>query len=245
MNGLERTVTTMHRMLRGEIEPGQAARLLNAPENRLAAYARFVRQHVRTALEKNFTVLPKLIGGVWNQLVDSYFRKHPPRDYELNAAAADFRGFLARLVEEGRYGLTAFHVELAELEWQEWLAYSSEEVVPTPEQVDRPTLNPTLAILDLVYPAADFLDAFRESGDRMAENDASMEPDPQTVFVFRQPRSMNAVFYKADASLLFAFKVVHERLGREEAAIQSGLPATDVSGILARASRLGLIVLPD
>ncbi|NOZ02323.1 MAG: DUF2063 domain-containing protein, partial [Deltaproteobacteria bacterium] len=124
MTGLKQTVDTVHRMLRGEIDPDEASRLLKAPRERLAVYADFVRRHVKTALEKNYTALPPLLGPkTWNALADDYFMENPPTSYELNAAAEGFRGFLEK--RASAYGLTGFHRALAELEWREWVAYSS------------------------------------------------------------------------------------------------------------------------
>lgn len=246
MGGLTQTVGTVHRLLRGEIDALEASRLLGAPENRLAVYAGFVKQHVRTALEKNYTALGPVLGrDTWDELVDRYFREHPPGDYELNAAASGFRAFLQGLVEKGLYGLNRFHLELAELEWQEWAVYASEVALPRPGDLTGPVLNPTLVILDLDHPVVDYLDAFRRRDDARDPVPPTPEPSRQTVFVFRHPVTLKNAYLKADTRDLFAFKMVHDGLTVAEAVREAGLAEDTVRGILDGAVRAGLVLAPE
>jgi hypothetical protein len=237
----------VHRVLRGEEDVAAAARDLDIPERRLAVYAGFVRQHVRTAVEKNHSVLAALLRGpAWEALLDGYFRDHPPASYELNAAAEGFRGFLAAEASEGRHGLTPFHLELAELEWQEWEAYAHPDRIPQPAEVRRPVLNPTLRILRFEHAVSGFVEAWRdaERAGRDERPEVPAEPAPETVLVFRDPASELAFFYRATDALLFAVKVTTDGLDVPEAAALAGVPEATAQDLLDRAAAVGLIVMP-
>lgn len=237
----------IHRVLRGQEEVATAARDLGIPERRLGVYARFVRQHVRTAVEKNHSVLAALLRGpVWEALMEGYFRAHPPTSYEFNAAAEGFRAFLAAEVSGGRHGLTPFHLELAELEWQEWVAYAHPDRIPRPDEVQRPTLNPTLRILRFNHGVAGFVDAWREA-ERAGRTERPEVPSdfaPETVLVFRDPVSELAFFYRATDALLFALKVAVDGLDVRQAAALAGVSEDTARDLLDRAAAVGLIVMP-
>lgn len=243
--GFAGVMETVHRALRGETEVGQAAGELGVSRSRLALYAGFVRRHVRTAVEKNHSVLAALLRGpVWEALQDGYFRAHPPAAYELNAAAEGFRAFLAGEASAGRHGLTPFHLELAELEWQEWVAYAHPDRIPLAAEVSRPTLNPTLRILRFDHAVAAFVEAWR-AAEREGREDRPSIPDtraPETVLVFREPASELAFFYRATDALLFALKVAADGLDGPGAATLAGLPESRVRGLLDRAADIGLVI---
>jgi hypothetical protein len=245
--GFVEVMEAVHRVMRGELDARDVPAMSDLRADRLALYAGFVRGHVRTAVEKNHAVLADVLRGpVWEALLAGFFREHPPVSYELNAAAEPFRAFLAGRVAAGAEGLTPFHVEIAELEWQEWAAYSSEAEAAVPEGSNVPVLNPTLRILSLDYPVAAFVEAWR----RAVRSGASERPPaptavaPEVVFVFRDPTSQLAVFYRATEPLLFALKVAADGLDVTQAAEISGLPEPDVRATLARAAGAGLIVFP-
>jgi hypothetical protein len=246
--GFTGVMEAVHRALRGEVDVGQAAGDLGVSGSRLALYAGFVRQHVRTAVEKNHSVLAALLRGpTWEALVDGYFRTHPPKSYELNAAAEGFRAFLAAEEEAGRHGMAPFHLELAELEWQEWVAYAHPDCTPLPAEVTQPTLNPTLRILRFDHAVAAFVEAWR-GAEREGREDRPAVPDapaPETVLVFREPASELAFFYRATDALLFALKVAADGLDVQGAASVAGLPKSRVRDLLDRAADIGLIVLPS
>jgi hypothetical protein len=241
------TVELMHQLLRGQITPEEAATRFGAPVERVAIYQEFVKNHVKNALEKNYAVLARLLpADLWGQLLSDYFQQHPPWDYELNANAGQFRDFLRERVTNKSPGLHAFHVELAELEWQEWLAFSSADEIPAPSALDKPAVNPTLAILEFDYPVSKFVDAWREAR-RQAQPLPQQTPEKsrERVFLFRDPLDHLPVFYKADDSLLFAFKLAYEETGIQEAASLSGLSADTVGQLLKQAAHIGLLVLPE
>lgn len=236
----------MHRLLRGQLPPAEAQALLVAPLARLSAYRDFVKSHVESVLEKNFTVLAGLVEHRdWHAIVDAFFVAHPCEHYELNANAAPFPDFVAGLAAAGKYGFTEFHAELAALEWSEFVAFASPAV---PEGAPaRPVLNPTLEILELDWPVAEFVAAWRHwerGGKKGAPPRVPVAPAKEIVFVFRHPERLSSVFQKADDRALFAFKVAHDGLGLEEAAAAAGTDRAAAAALMAQAGRDGLVILP-
>jgi len=245
MSSLTASFKAMHLLLRREISPSEAATALKAPEERLAAYQTFVRGHVDGILEKNFTVLPELLGhDAWRSLRLRYFLEIPARHFEINSNAAAFPGWLAELVEDGEPGLTEAHVELCELEWQEFAAFADEVEQRDLHALDGPVLNPTLRVLNFRYPIAAFLAAWRRStpGARPA---MPGEQSPEIVFVFRDARTLDHAFVEADDNLLFAFKVVHDQLTLKVAAAAVGSDEATVLRTLEQAADVGILHLPE
>lgn len=243
--GLLETQETMHRLLRGELTPEAAAAILGAPVERLAAYQGFVAHHIEGILEKIYTVLPQLMEAAdWRALRDRYFSEVPATDFEMNANAAAFPQWLEGLIEADEVDLREVHVELCQLEWSEFAAYADEAVLPAPETLARPVLNPTLRILDLSHPVSAFLEAWRDSCER-SRPALPRHPAPEVVFVFRDPRTLNHHFQAASDPLLFAFKVVHDQLGVAEAATQAGADEATVQRVLEQAAEVGIVLLPS
>ncbi|RJO64844.1 MAG: hypothetical protein C4523_17570 [Myxococcales bacterium] len=246
---LRETMETMHRLMRGELTPEQAASRLGSPVGRTAVYQRFAQNHVRAFLEKNFEILAALVGGeTWEPLVAGYFAAHPSRHYELNANAAAFPDYVAARAARVELGLTPFHAELAEVEWREFEVFVDPEEIARPEQLTAAVLNRTLVILQLKYPVAEFIAEWREAE---KASDASLRPatpteeSPEIVFVMRHPESDGALVRRADDGLLFAFKMLHDRMDVRQAMEVSGLSEAEVRAILERAARLGLVIFPD
>jgi hypothetical protein len=232
---------TFHALLRGEASAEQTAARLDQPTVRVRAYRDFVRGHVEEVLQKNYAALAGVLGRRrWDTVVELYFRRHPPRNYELNANAAELRAMLADLVREGALGITELHRELAELEWQEWVVYADERQIPAPQELGAPALNPTLVVLDCSHPVSEYLDDLRESDRPPSPPDAA----PEQVLVFREPASGLAVYYRADEALLFAVKMVHEAVPAAEAARRAGLSVQRVEAILRSAVEIGLVIEP-
>lgn len=236
----------MHRLLRGELAPAKVAEHFNAPTERVAIYQQFARNHIRFLLEKNFQVLSSVLSqATWDELFEEYFRDYPSADYELNGNTEAFTSFLEEKLAAGHPELTAFHVELAELEWQEFAAYADRIDMPKPETVTQATLNPTLGILRFKYPVAEFVDAWHEADGDALEPPRLPEPEEEIVFVMRHPQSRLAVFHRASESLLFAFKLAHDELDVDQAAKQAGITPDLVEQILNLAARIGLLILPN
>ncbi len=236
----------VHAVLRGDQVPQTVAAQVGLDPVRMAFYADAVYSHVREVLEKDFCALAAVLGpSRFEPLVREYFEIRPFDAFELNENAAAFRDLLARCASEGRHGVTDFHVELAEVEWQEFVVYVSPEVIPHPSQVQAPTLNPTLVILQLDHGANDFLDAWRDGAQGDVLPPIPDQPVPKTLFVLRHPETENVLFVAADEALLFALKVAHDGLTVSAAAEEAALPIQTVQSIYQSAADWGVVVLPE
>lgn len=237
------TMETMHALLRGELSPEQAAASLGAPVERVAIYQDFVRDHVRTLLEKNYQVTAEVMGsGAWEALVRRFFETRPARHYELNANAEALVELIDECIARGSDEIVPFHRDLATLEWTEWLVYADRAEMPEPSRLDRAVLNPTLVILSLAWPVSGFVQAWRAAKDAATRPPLPSAPDPEQVFVYRD-RGL-ARFVRADPGLLFAFKIAHDGLTVAQAADLSGLDPVTVAAVVRQASEAGVVILP-
>jgi hypothetical protein len=245
---LQETFEAMHRLLRWEITPAEASARLGCEEGRIALYPEFVLDHVRNILEKNFSALASLFSAdEWDGIVREYFRTNPPDHYEMNANAARFPGFLHRMVEQGRVGIAEFHLELAEVEWLEWVAFSSPKKIPGPAEIEEPILNPTLTVLELNFPVAEYLRTWE--GERAKGFPGGVPPVPEgekggIVFVFRHPGTHEAHVLRARDPELFALKVVQEAIPLNQAAEEARIGPPEAEAILVGAERMGFVILP-
>ena len=243
---MRESMELFHKLLTGEVTPRQAAEQSGNPVERVAIYRRFVDNHLRAILEKNFVVLCQLLSGpVWDRLVKEYFISHPPRAFEINANAERFPAFLESLVQENDPDINEFHVELAELEWREWQVYASTEDMPQAGELEIPVLNPTLTILDFEHPVLSFAMMWREAVRTKTLPPAVPKPHKELVFVLRHPETLNAVAHIVDDELLFAFKVVYEEMSIPRAAQESGASVTRIQQVLNRAAGAGVVILPE
>jgi hypothetical protein len=244
--GFHQVMETMHKLLRAEISPAEAAAILQAPVERVAIYQNFVRNHIRNALTKNYEVVAQLLPTVeWEGLVESYFEAHPALDFELNANAGRFCDHLATVDSSVAPSITAFHREVAELEWSEWLVYSTREEIPSLSEVATPILNPTLIILEFAYPVASFVAHWRRAQRQAEQLPTPPAPEAQRVFVLRDPESLLAMFLPANDRHLFAFKMVHDRVPIAEAAQLAAVDEETVRSIMREAASDGLVILPQ
>jgi hypothetical protein len=240
MNSYHRGVASMRAMLLDEASVESLALAWAQPVERVAIYRTMVAAHSRTAIEKNYRSMPALFSPArWDELVTGYYAQHRPWCFELNENAAQFPEYLEHLRSAGASDISVAHVELARLEWAEWNAFST--AVEIPNSVALPALNPTLHILENQYPVAAFLSACHED-DSLALPDT---PAPEICFVFRSPRSELHQTLVADPELLLAFKIVHDGLEFGTAARLAGISIDDLVAVLARAQRLGLVLLPN
>jgi DNA-directed RNA polymerase specialized sigma24 family protein len=237
---------TMHKLLRGEMPPAEAARILGAPVERVAIYQHFVRSHISNALLKNYEVLADLLPDAeWEALVESYFKAYPALEFELNANARQFCAYLAEVGHDVGPFLTEFHREVAQLEWSEWLVYSTREEIPSFSEVTEPILNPTLIILEFTHPVGSFVDAWRQAKRHGDSRPSIPGSEQQRVFVLREPTSLLAMFLPASDRHLFAFKMVHEGVSIPDAAQMAGADEATVRSILTDAADAGLVILPE
>ena len=244
---LYETFETMHRLLRREIAPGEAAARLGCPESRIALYPEFVLDHVRNILGKNFRVLASLLPSeAWEKIVMEYFRTTPPDHYEMNANAARFPEFLERMAGEGRFGIGRFHLELAEVEWLQWVVFSSPGRIPRPGAIRGFLVNPTLVVLELAFPVADCLTRWEQQdamGFPQGVPAVPEEKDGGIVFIFRHPGTHEAVVKRATDPMLFAFKVAHENTPVDQAAEQARISRGEAESLLSSAVEAGFILL--
>ncbi len=239
---LSESVGVMHRLLRGSLEPARAAELLEASTDRLTAYRGFVRNHVRLYLEKNYVVLHQILQpDVWEVLFERSFHRCPSREYELNANAEGFLEVLSEAIAEGDLGLSQFHHELAQLEWLEWVVYADRVEMPAPVTIERVAINPSLQLLSTEWPVASFVRSWR-MGEAPEIPDV---PQPEIVFVYRDPLHGWSRLIVADDALLFAFKLVHDGLKPSEAAQLTGLKEVELFSILQSAVETGILVAPQ
>jgi hypothetical protein len=245
---LHETFEAMHRLLRWEITPAEASARLGCEESRIALYPEFVLDHVRNILVKNFSALASLFSAEeWEGIVREYFRTNPPDHYEMNANAARFPGFLHQVAEQGRFLIGEFHLELAEVEWLEWVTYSSPKRIPLPAQIEQPILNPTITVLELNFPVAEYLRTWEEELAKGFPEGVPQAPEKEQggiVFVFRDPRTHEAVVWTATDPQLFAFKVVQDAIPLAQAAEEARIGLPEAEAILASAEKIGFVILP-
>ena len=245
---LYETFEVMHGLLRWEITPAEASTRLGCEESRIALYPEFVLEHVRSILAKNFAALAGLFSAEdWEEIVREYFRTHPPDHYEMNANAARFPAFLAQLAEQERFGIAEFHLELAELEWLEWVAFSTPKRIPAPAEIWDPMLNPTLTVLQLNFPVAEYLGRWEEERERGFPDGVPPVPkekDGGMVFVFRHPKTHRAVVKRATDPDLFALKVVYESIPLNQAAEEARIRPSEAEALLLNAEKTGFVLLP-
>jgi len=244
---LDETFQTMHRLLRWEITPAEAAARLGCPESRIRPYPESVLDHVRNILAKNFPALASLFSTeVWEKMVLEYFRRYPPHHYEMNANAARFPEFLHSMAEEGRFGIGEFHLELAAVEWMQWVVFSSPEKIPVPGEIRGLLVNPTLAVLQLSFPVADYLRRWEEESAKGFPRGVPPVPEEEDggiVFVFRHPGTHEPVVQRATDPELFAFKVAHESIPLPQAAEEARISLREAESMLSSAGKAGFILL--
>ncbi len=246
--GLHETFEAMHQLLRWEVTPAEASAMLGCEESRIALYPEFVLDHVRNILVKNFSALASLFSAEeWEGIVREYFRTNPPDHYEMNANAARFPAFLHQIAEQGRFGIGEFHLELAELEWLEWLAFSSPKEIPGPAEIREPVLNPTLTVLELNFPVVEYLRSWQEERTRGFPGGVPPIPEEKNrgiVFIFRHPRTHEAVEQRATDPELFAFKVIHEAIPLNQASEEAQISLSEAESLLLDVEKTGVIILP-
>lgn len=235
------TLEEIERAIHGAVCEGEpvasTAARLGVDPRRLGIYREMVRGHVYTALDANFDVLKGVLGEpLFDGLYETYLSACPPSSWALNDAAEAFPAFLERLLNEGRAGLTHFHVCLAELEWALYQTGVHPEPVAVP---DHPTLNPTLTLLQTAYPVVPFMVRWQRG-----EGPALPEARESVSLLFQRPETGRACFYNGTDDLLFALKMVHDGLTAEAAAEATGHPVELVRGVLDHAVGIGLVLRP-
>ena len=208
---LDATYRRMHALLRGRVTAKEVAERLGVAAERLAIYARFVRDHVRALLVKNYPVLAGVLGEAsFEALAADYFEQQPPWHFELNENAGRLPDALAELADDPANPVGWFHAELATLEWTEWKVYRDTAVLPVDAPPDRPLVNPTLVPLDLDYPVASFVFDWRAG-----QRPPPPAPAAELSLVVRHPRTHRVSTLAATEPLMLALKMAADGLDVE------------------------------
>lgn len=238
----------LHRVVVGGETPAAAAAVLEIPEAGLRLYQSFFRRHHREILELPYRILfSTLDEDTAADLVRGYQADHPMSQREINANAAAFPEWLAARVAGGAAGVSEFHAELAVLERERFARYATPVELPAPDTLAGPTLNPTLEVLQLRYPVADYVDAWaaaQAAGAPPPPAPARPAPEPELLFVYRDPASLEGRACRAGPRLLFAFKVLHDGLSPEAAALEAGRDPDFVAAALQAAVEQGVALAP-
>jgi len=205
----------------------------NAPPSRVAIYGRFVRFHVREALEKLYPLTQARVGPErWEQLVEGYTATRPARHFEMNQLGEAFPAFVADVTVA--QGLLEFIPTLARFEWADWAVYASLEQVP--QRVERLTVNPTLTVLQHPFQLCAYV---RSKG-------ASPAPaaGDEMAFLWRHPHQLNTWFMPATDRALLVVKMAVDGLSPGDVAVATGVAEADVRQALEESVREGLVLAP-
>ncbi|MDP6943458.1 MAG: DNA-binding domain-containing protein [Myxococcota bacterium] len=243
MGTLEETVATMHAVLRGDMTPDDAAGPLGVDPERLAIYQDFAQGHVLGILTKLFPrVRAALSDASWSHLSRAFFKAHPPTGWDLNDAASRFPAYLGGRLD-AHDDLARFHVALARFEWEQWLVYKDDAQIPSPDTLDRATLNPTLAVLELPCPIIDHVVAFDRDG-ALSERLPTTADGPERVLLFRHPTRETCAYWRATDRLVLAIATLHGSLTAEASAAAHGCGVDLVLDALQHAHAIGLGIRP-
>ncbi len=243
MASLREIEALVHAVIRQDLPVDSGAATLGCDPARLDLYRRFIAAHVQSALDKNFPVLAAIVGPErWAALGAAYYAEVPASSWELNEAARPFPAWLSAREEAGAGALVPFHVALAAWEWEEFATYVHPAEIPPPASLTAPTVNPTLAILELPCPVAAFMAAWLDG--------ARDQPLPtpadgaEVAFLWRRPDTGRVAFHQAVDDLIFAVTVAHQGVSPALAARENGLPEAAAAGAFERALSMGLVLAP-
>jgi hypothetical protein len=205
----------------------------DSPPSRVALYGQFVRNHVRTTLEKLYPLLQASVGTEkWTALVTEFTATRPARHFEMNRMGEAFPAFVADVA--AARGLPEFAPALARFEWADWAVFSSEE--PVPERVERLTVNPTLMVLQHPYR----LCAYASKPDRPS----APAPGEEMALVWRHPRLLTTWYQAADSQTLLVLKMAVEGLSASDVAAATGMAEDAVRQAVEECVRAGLVLAP-
>jgi uncharacterized protein len=200
-------------------------------DSRVALYGRFVREHVRTALEKLYPLTQQQAGAAqWERLVEGFTATGPARHFELNRLGESFPSFVADVTVG--WELPAFLPALSRFEWADWAVYASEE--PMPGRVERLTVNPTLTVLQHPFRLCAFV---REQGKRPEEGS-------EVALLWRHPQQLSTWFMPADEQTLLVLKMAVEGLSSANVAAATGLEEEALHRLVEGCARQGIVLLP-
>ena len=229
----------LHHALLSKENANESTQTLGLPKERLGIYQGFIRGHILNILDKIYTDLPKLFAPeIWQNIKQTYFQSVPAAHYELNHAAKGLPEFLVSAsASREHWQLQPWHVELAQLEWAEYAAYSANNV----DYANTPTgyaLNHTLEIFQCDYASGTLLKNLRLG------NLQSLPPPQQQeiVFVYRHPNTLKHRLLIAQPAELFVFKMVAEQVPLHEAATAAGISPKQAEQLVEQALHAGFIL---
>ena len=243
MTTLRETYEAMHRVLRGEVSPAEAAPRLGVDAERLAIYQGFAEGHVVGILAKQFPrLIATLPGAVVAALSRGFFRSHPPTGWDLNEAARAFPAYLATQRSQIAE-LSHFHLALARFEWEQWVVYSAPTAMPDPAELEGLTLNPTLSILELPCPVVSHVIA-HDRGEEDLGPLPTLAMGPERVLLFRHPERETCAYWRASERLILAIATVHGGLSVDASALAHDCAVDLVDDALQHAQAIGLCLGP-
>jgi hypothetical protein len=226
------THTEAAQALYGSPEGGAGAGVQDV--RRLALYGRLCRVHRFEVLEKMYPhcwreVRERHGAAAWSALVEAYYRRHPMRQYEMNANAASLPEFLTGYAPEA--ALPEWLPELADLEWWEW------EVLVAPDEAEGgpgPRLAATVELRPYRYDLVAWLEA--DGSERPASPEAR-----ESLVLFWRTREGGLRRRNASPLELLVLKTLHE--GRElgAAAVEVGLAPQVLEETLCALGEAGII----
>jgi len=256
MTKLDATYLAFHGLLRGELTLSAAAQTLGTDSKRLALYRDFVHDHVVGVVHKNFPICSRLLGESFDPLVEAFTLASPASSWELNQAAEAFPDFLEARLGEGHAALVPFHLALARFEWELFAVYvdpAEIETIPSNEapRTDALSVNPTLRVLPSEYALVPWVLEYEAAIGSDSEAGTERPPPlpqrleaPEFSLVFRHPQTDMSAYWRASDRLLFALKVVIEKIPIAEAAQATGSDRESCEALLRAAYDLGLLICP-
>ncbi len=250
MSPFQETLENLHALLRGTEKPKDWTSYFKTTPRRLSIYPRFVKGHVMKFLSENFLSLKTLFDEVtWKKILDQYFKEYPPTHWRLFRCAEAFPSFIQNLREQNLYDIQDFHVELSEFEWMEAVIYHEEERIPSISDLQEPLVNPTLTILNTVYPLVQFANVTRSKENSSEEKEwiqnrkyLNRFDQEQIIFLFRNPMTLVLNYCIPTDRMLLAVKIVHEKISLQEVAQAVGENISAIHDALEAAMSQGLLI---
>ncbi len=160
-------------------------------------------------------------------------------DRIVAACGADPELFFNTLAAQGDdLVVAAFLPELARLEWA--LSGVTTGEMEIPPQVEQLGVNPTVQLLQLSWKNLTLL--------LRSDNDPSLptpEPGTETVQIWRDPQTGEAMMQVASDEDLLVLKMVLEGIDPEKVAALGALPVGAVDAAVDRAVRRGILLRPE
>lgn len=155
-------------------------------------YGQLLRYGWHEVMSSIYPLCEQILAADWEATVDDYFKRYPPRHYNLNRLAARFAEYL-QCHEYGQTEKLPWMAELADFEWLELevlehpgrVPKASSEPLATVEHFQgwAPVLNPTLCTRAYKYAVMEIADAV-ERGESV--DDRLSEPKESFVAGFRR-----------------------------------------------------------